>query len=226
MDDTKALEISNDLQDSLETGPLWEEEWEFVKRTLLESGNDSFGGGKQSHYPFRSRYEHTRRVMKWIHRIMEDMPNVDREILEVATIFHDVGYSRGLNHEHGFYSAEIFLEYANEHQKFQDKKETIAWIVEHHSDKSLLMQKVPPEMILLQEADMLDEEGAMRIAWDCMAEGVNGATSFRAALDHTLLHFNPDYDPMVTPRANEIWQQKKEFVKDYIRRLEFDLEDF
>ncbi len=69
----------------------------------------------------------------------------------------------------------------------------------------------------------MDEEGAMRIAWDNMAAGVKGATSFKDALIRTEKFFNPEYNPMITPLARDIFQEKQEFVQEYIRRLKEDL---
>jgi len=201
----------------------YEKEWAYVEKLLKESGNDGFSGGNCGKYPFRSRYAHTRRVFMWLRRLLDDVGNVDVTAMEVAVIFHDVGYARGENHPHAKYSAEIFHEYSVENDFLPEKRELIEYLIKNHSNKELLARGSKEELILLMEADIMDEEGAMRIAWDNMAAGVKGATSFKESLDRTEKYFNPDYNPMITPLARDIFQEKQEFVKEYIRRLREDL---
>ena len=201
----------------------YEKEWAYVEKLLKESGNDGFSGGNCGKYPFRSRYAHTRRVFMWLRRLLDDVGNVDVTAMEVAVIFHDVGYARGENHTHAKYSAEIFHEYSVENDYLPEKREFIEYLIRNHSNKELLKRGTEEELILLMEADIMDEEGAMRIAWDNMAAGVKGATSFKDALIRTEKFFNPDYNPMITPLARDIFQEKQEFVQEYIRRLKEDL---
>lgn len=228
------------------SGLKWENEWSYVEKKLKESGCDNFGGGKAfSHYPFRSRFLHIRRVMKWAERIRPDFPQIDQEALELAIIFHDVGYSLGDNKHHQENSRRLFHEYREEkcravkEEKCRMVKEEesesiwqneqrldlVEYLIENHSKKELLAAPdLVPELMLLIEADALDEEGAMRIAWDCMAEGMNGAASFQAALSHTEKFWNPEYEPMVTPRARQFWKEKQELVRSYVRQMIRDLE--
>ena len=208
----------------------WDEEWDFVKRRLEENGFDTFGGGCIAAYPFRSRFQHTMRVMNWAKRILLDRPKVDLEVLELAIIFHDVGYCMGDNTHHQKNSATIFHEY-REHKKdaegiwLDDRKlDFIEWLIENHSMKGMLATgEAPDELVMLMEADVLDEEGAMRIAWDNMAAGVCGAKSFAESLERTEKYWGPDYMPMITPLAKNFFEKKQAFVKEYIWQMKFDL---
>ena len=225
----------------------WENEWTYVEKKLKESGCDSFGGGNAfSQYPFRSRFLHVRRVMKWAKRILSDFPKIDLDALELAIIFHDVGYSLGDNKKHQENSRMLFHEYRQEkcrtceHNEaenasmqgfaakiWKDPKrlDLVEYLIENHSRKELLGEPDQvPELVLLMEADVLDEEGAMRIAWDCMAEGMGGGSSFQDALFHTRKFWNPGYDPMVTPKAKQLWAEKQKLVRAYIAQMELDLE--
>lgn len=203
----------------------WEDEWNFLERTLKDSGFDSFGGGMAPSYSFRSRFAHTQRVMKWAKQILSDVDTVDKVVLELAIIFHDIGYSSGENKPHALHSVEIFRKYAKEHDLVPDRVDEIAWLIENHSNKDLLNKPgVSNELIIMMQADMLDEEGAMRLAWDCMAEAMSGGKSFESALLHTLKYWNPEYNPMVTQLAQKFWQRKQQFVMDYVTQMEFDLE--
>ena len=199
--------------ESVDTG--YEKEWAYVEKLLKESGYDDLSGGKRSKYPFRSRYAHTRRVMMWLRRMMDDVGNVDVKAMEVAVIFHDVGYAKGVNHEHANFSAEIFHEYSVANDYLSEKREFIEYLIRNHSNKALLKRGTEEELILLMEADIIDEEGAMRIAWDNMAAGIEDARSFAEALKRTEKYFNPEYNPMVTPLARDLFQEKQNFVKEY-----------
>lgn len=225
----------------------WENEWAYVEKELKESGCDSFGGGQAfSQYPFRSRFLHIRRVMKWAERLLPDFPKIDRDVLELAIIFHDVGYSLGDNKAHQENSRRLFHAYREKKcrsQRSSEKEERsteegepaiwqdpqrldlVEYLIENHSKKELLgAPDLVPELVLMMEADVLDEEGAMRIAWDCMAEGMNGGSSFQDALFHTQKFWNPGYDPMVTPRAKKFWEEKQKLVRAYVTQMALDLE--
>lgn len=204
------------------------EEWNFVKTRLKESSFDSFGGGAVADYPFRSRFQHTTRVMMWAKRILEDCPQVDMELLEIAIIFHDVGYSKGVNKSHQEEGALIFTEYCRTHQggiwDDESKQQEIAWLIRNHSKKNMLSNgEATPELTLLMEADMLDEEGAMRVTWDAMATGFLGEGGFEEALKRTMRFWNPEYMPMVTPLATQYFKEKQFCVEKYISQMKFDL---
>lgn len=219
----------------------WIDEWSYVKDRLLNSGFDTFtGGAAKKSYPFRSRYEHTKRVMKWMKRIVHDRPGVDREALELAIIFHDVGYSMGENKEHCVHSEEIFREYVkhrvdradiegkNIRSIYYDEKriEYVAKLIRNHSDKERIGNSdISDELLIMMEADLLDEEGAMRIAWDGMAEGMAGGESFQALMSRHRKFWKADYNPMVTACAKEFFAKKQKLVAEYLKQMEFDLEE-
>ena len=98
-------------------------------------------------------------------------------------------------------------------------------LIARHSDKSLLKEPdTELEMILLLEADLLDEEGAMGIVWDCMTMGNLHASSYARAYYHIMESSNKEEpSPMVTERAKAIWEEKKEIVAKFVKLLEDDL---
>ncbi|SFQ24927.1 HD superfamily phosphodieaserase, includes HD domain of RNase Y [Lachnospiraceae bacterium XBB1006] len=203
-------------------------EWEYVKEQLVTSGFDSFGGGTIANYPFRSRFLHTTRVMLWASRILGDCPQADPEMLELAIIFHDVGYSKGVNKSHQEESANLFEAYRKEKSggiwDNASKMESIAWMIRNHSKKEMLRNgEATPELTLLMEADMLDEEGMLRIVWDAMATGYLGEGGFEETLKRTIHYWNPDYMPMVTPLAARHFEEKQKAVKTYIEQMKYDL---
>ena len=63
-------------------------------------------------HPFRSRFQHSIRVLHWCQRLAEGLENVDKEALYTAAIFHDIGYENRNNECHAQRSAQAFHEYA------------------------------------------------------------------------------------------------------------------
>ena len=174
---------------------------------------------------FRSRATHTYRVLEWAKRIKADRPNCNEEILYTACIFHDVGYAFGKDN-HAAYSAKIFKDYAEKNNFDSEFTKEVTRIIALHSDEKLLKDpNSSDELVLLLEADLLDEEGAMGIVWDLLSQGYNECDNYEVALDAIWTHsshiLNQDY--MVTPIAKKYWDEKKELVSNFIKHLESDL---
>ena len=98
-------------------------------------------------------------------------------------------------------------------------------MIDHHSDKNQIKDKNSSnELVLLLEADLLDEEGALGIVWDLMALGKMENKDYydaMEALKHAKHILKQDY--MVTPLAKEIWEHKKELVRVFTCDLAKDL---
>lgn len=138
-------------------------------------------------------------------------------------MFHDIGYADRDNKNHGKRGAAVFKEFAKR-EGFDDRLiEKVAYIIEKHSDKKLLGTDIPLELTLLMEADQMDEEGTMRIVWDCLVSGKIGADSFRDAYDRMIRFKSNMPNSMVTPRAKEIWEQKSRLYNEFLAQLESDL---
>ena len=174
-------------------------------------------------FTFRNRYDHSIRVFKWVKRLSVDFDNFDYDVALTAAIFHDVGYAYGQS-MHPENSSKIFLEYANNegfNQNFIDK---VNYIILNHSNKGMLKDTKNAELIILLEADLLDEEGSMVIVWDLLAAGKD-ADSYVSAIkqikSHSIHILSQDF--MVTPTAIKIWDEKKNLVKDFISQLYEDL---
>lgn len=197
-----------------------EEMFLYVKK-VLEEGNAI----RSTNFNFRNRFEHIKRVYKWCLRLMEDNLNVNKEVVLVAAIFHDVGYCKG-KEKHEEESTRIFLEYAKEHQFEENFILKTAKVIASHSNKELLKDnKTSKELILLLEADLLDEEGALGIVWDLMGEGANHPSSFEEGLECLWKHSAHilDQEYMVTPLAKKYWKEKQDFVNQFIETLKADL---
>lgn len=197
----------------------------YVEDMLRQSGGDA---GRR--HPFRSRSKHTRRVLKWAERISEGRDDVNLHVLYMAVIFHDIGYVKHDLENHQVLSAKLFREYAKEHDFDHVFTDEVVSCIEIHSDKHLLKkpERLTLEQILLMEADLLDEEGALAICWDGMACGFEGNNSYEDCLERTKREVKGklENNPMVTKKASELWDQKQKFVKQYIKDLEHDLKEW
>ena len=199
----------------------YDEMLEYARLALLENDLERQQMAKHS---FRSRFKHITRVLGWAKRIECDLP-CDKGILYTSAIFHDIGYRNG-QVEHAIASEAMFKEYAKEHNFDKDFTDKVAYIIRNHSDKSLLTNpNSSNELIILLEADLLDEEGALGLTWDLMARGAKHSISYDEAFDEISKHsghiLNQEY--MVTPTAKKYWREKQEFVKTFIETLKSDL---
>lgn len=176
-------------------------------------------------HPFRSRFQHTIRVLHWCQRLAEGLEGIDRELLYTAAIFHDIGYANRDNEHHADRSAQAFCAYAGKIGMEEEFSQKVERLIACHSDKSLMKKPgADMEMILLMEADLLDEEGAMGIVWDCMTMGNLHASSYARAYYHIMESSNKEeVNPMVTERGRKIWEEKKQIVSRFAKLLEDDL---
>ena len=194
---------------------------EFVRKTLEENNAVK---SQNMHHQFRDRARHSYRIYKWVERLAPDYPDADLEVAKTAAIFHDVGYSKGKK-DHAIYSAEIFKDYAKENKFDADFTSKVLYIIENHSNKELLKTSNNKELILVLEADLLDEEGAMGLMWDLMAAGSKGVKAYEDGMEELYIHSLHilDQDFMVTPIAKAYWNEKKKLVKDYLDQIKEDL---
>lgn len=210
--------------------PTYEEMFYYVKRTLEKNQ----GEVKEKYWlKFRKRSEHIKRTCIWLSRLItepSDLEIADPYPLMTAAIFHDCGY-RLENHQvskknHGALGAEIFSKFAEDKGYEKAQIDKIAGWILHHSNKSLLKEtETEPELILLLEADILDEEGALSIVCDCMAQGMLGADDYYNAICR-LQKFSAvilKENPMVTKKAKLYWKQKQQIVQSFLEALEVDL---
>ncbi len=203
---------------------MYEEGLQYVEAYLLAQGGDR---SQEPGKAFRSRIMHTRRVLMWLLRLLEHTPVSYPEDVKMAAIFHDIGYSATENNlYHAARSTLAFRKYAEKKQMDPERVERIAGWIARHSRKELMADpETPLELILLMEADMLDEEGLMGIMWDLLSAGAQPVTSYEEGYMRMLpyAHKFLQQQPMRTAYAREIWQGKQQAVRKVMEQLAFDL---
>ena len=175
------------------------------------------------------RFAHTKRVLKWVKYLCNELNvSFNRENLYIAAIFHDAGYSKEENlNNHAIYSSEICREYLINNTNFCDEKiDHICSLILKHSDKSLLYNiSTSLEMIILLEADVLDDTGAMGLVIDTWIKAKSN-TSFEEILQKMKEHIYKKMIecPLVTEPGKKIWHEKLKLTKEFIKQYEFDIE--
>jgi uncharacterized protein len=163
----------------------------------------------------------------WAMRLAQECPQANLDALSAAAIFHDVGYAFLKEGEaHAQSSAAICERYLKEHGYDEDFLRQVFYLFRQHSNKELLQAgDTPIELVLLMEADLLDETGALSIVWDCMLEGAKTEQSFKNAYRHIM-----DYSyriigksPMATPMGKALWERKQRMVWEFTAQLAYDL---
>lgn len=176
-----------------------------------------------------SRYQHIVRVYKWMLRISAQLKadQMDMESLKIATIFHDIGYGMdGEKEPHAKISAKMCQDYLEERNYSHQKVEFICSLIERHSMKRLLYSKnTEIELIVLMEADLLDDTGAQGILIDAWIEAGEKNVSFDSMLRHikkyTYRHMRQTN--LVTAPGKRFWHEKRKLTYEFVRQLERDL---
>ena len=191
----------------------------YIREYLLQTGGDRPEDPNQG---FRSRIAHTKRVLEWS-EILREGYDLEEHVTELAILFHDAGYLQTEKREHGIRSAAFFEEFGRRFHLDSTLIKRVADMILLHVDKKALNNHLPIETILFLESDLMDEEGAMLIAWDCMVAGKRGATDFLDAYYQLEKFYQPLDNPMVTPKAIQIWDEKQKLRKEFMMQLKRDL---
>jgi uncharacterized protein len=191
-------------------------------RNILEENNAI--KSPKPHQQFRDRYMHTRRVYEWGRRLLGDYDDLDKDVIFTSIIFHDSGYAYGQK-DHPINSNKIFLEYAEKNNFDKDFIDEVSYIILNHSEKELLKTTDNHNFIIMMEADLLDEDGALGILWDLLSAGYNETPSYYSALDELNKHSAHilSQDFMVSKTAKFYWNNKKRLVLEFIESINDDL---
>lgn len=201
---------------------MYEEYLKYVKKYLIAHNGDAPLNPLMA---FRPKYQHTKRVLGWAKRLAEGRKDVDTDVLYIAAIFHDIGYSNEGKEFHAERGAEAFYEYGTKTEMDLSFIEKVKNLILLHSSKELLKKKdIPIELILLIEADLLDEEGALRMVWYTLDKGISEAKSYKDVYNHIVMGNNKRLiNPMVTEKAKYYWDEKQKLVDIFTKQLEDDI---
>lgn len=185
-------------------------------------------GDKSKNKIAYDRYAHTVRVYHWMLRITEELrdESLDMESLKIATIFHDTGYGTGGTEDHARFSAAVCRDYLERRQYPQPQVDFICYLIEEHSNKKLLYERnTPMELVVLMEADMLDDTGAMGIILDTWIASKEETPSFESVCRHFEKYTYRHMKQMefVTAPGKKFWHEKRKLVYEFLRQYRRDL---
>lgn len=187
-------------------------------------------GNKSKNKIGYDRFEHTKRVYHWMIRITNELKDdgIRLEELKIATIFHDVGYANGDDENHAAASSAICRDYLERRPYTPEQIDFICYLIEEHSTKRLLHEKTTPlELVVLMEADMLDDTGAMGIILDAWISSKESDPSFEMVCRHieryTYRHMK--LMEFVTVPGKRFWHEKRKLVYEFVRQYKRDLGD-
>jgi uncharacterized protein len=164
----------------------------------------------------------------WAQRLMkqEFARPIDQEALLTAAVFHDVGYALPpYGTAHAQNSALVFEEYAAVHGFEPEQLKFISYLIANHSNKGMLKScDTPLELVLLMEADLLDETGALSLVWDSLSIGGKEDPSYEKVYER-MLKTRQEHEncPLVTDMGRKIWEEKRALVRSFVEQLENDL---
>lgn len=190
---------------------------------------DTAGNPRKLKIRYR-RFEHTMRVYKWMERLYAAYPakeEIDLEALSIATLFHDIGYCDPEGRScHAKSSGRMCREYLQGTDYPAERIDFVCDIVSRHSDKKTMFDDIPAELVLLMEADLLDDIGAQGLVMDVWLEAAcEEDASFESILAHMERYTLKimQNNPMRTEEGRRIWEEKKSLTEAFVEAYREDL---
>jgi HD superfamily phosphodiesterase len=173
---------------------------------------------------FRDRYTHILRVMKWCERLLRDVP-AGRDVVLAAAALHDIGYAVcAVQHaSHGASMAEAFLRGLGCEESFLLN---VCDLIARHSDKHLPAHKMSNELIILQDADCLDEIGVTTVLWDAMDEGTKAEQSYEKAclrIAESLSRLTQRGRRLKSDAGQRLYDERFEVLRGIVREMKYEL---
>lgn len=171
---------------------------------------------------FRNRFRHTKRVIRWAEKIHK-IEGGDLEVIKIACIFHDVGWDNFKNH--AIVSKDIANEYLSNIKYDNSKKIKVLEAIEYHNqrDEDIKLNK---ESLIVMDADILDEVGALSIVWDCMTEGSESNSSYKSAYSRIIKFSNyikEQRNKLKTRTGKQLYEERIKVIDNFIKELEYEL---
>ena len=218
---------------------LIEKAYAYVEKTLAENLNrhETVISKTKRHIRY-DRFYHIKRVTAWANRIADelyqhdvvaDADAIDRDCLHLASILHDVGYNAyHISKDHSEAGVVLAEQFLTAEGVEEEKKEKILNLIRLHSRKDLMfLEDTPMELVILMEADLMDDMGASGLVMDAWINTRmnQDATSFDTIFEHMQKYTQAQQmeEPMRTEPAKRFWREKQELVQEFMRQFARDL---
>jgi uncharacterized protein len=194
-------------------------------RQFIEA-HDPIATKLTTRFPFRRLADHCYRTYRWAQRIQE-YEGGDREIAEIAALFHDVGKCvDNTSDGHARAGAEICEQYLVAQGYNGDRTARIVYIVRNHvhaiRDVSLSL-----EAQIVRDADLLDEVGALTVLWDAMAAGAEEQQSYMIAYQRIRAAYvrlkGRDLSFLETATGKRFYEERAGLLGHFVSELAYEL---
>jgi len=228
---------------------LLEKAYAYVEQTLTENySRHQKVISKTKSFIRYDRFYHIRRVTTWVERIVDELCRknidgtedksdkaentsfvLDRECLLLASVLHDVGYNAyHISEDHSEAGVVLAEQFLTGEGVEEDKKAKILELIRLHSRKDLMfLEDTPLELVVLMEADLMDDMGASGLVMDAWINTRmhQEETSFDTIFEHMQRYtqVQQQAEPMRTEPAKRFWREKQELVQEFMRQFSRDL---
>lgn len=171
--------------------------------------------------------KHSLRVEKYTAQIRSEFDSFSKSdifTLQAASIFHDIG-NVVQRENHGEIGAEIVRNLFDDTEFLSNceiDKERLVHIIAHHSDKNNENDR-DLVSVILKDADVLDQVGAMSILMQGSKHDYNSYEYFNEVLDNLknkeLTYCEKEYLLLKTNPAKKIMNEKIKLIKNFIKQL-------
>ena len=236
---------------------LMEKAYAYVEKTLSENNSRHQKViSKTKSFIRYDRFYHIQRVTAWANRICDELCNnntvgtadaigicdelcnnntvgtadaIDRECLLLASVLHDVGYNAyHISKDHSEAGVVLAEQFLTAEGVEEGKKAKILDLIRLHSRKDLMfLEDTPLELVVLMEADLMDDMGASGLVMDAWINTRmhQEETSFDTIFEHMKKYTQAQQqaEPMRTEPAKRFWREKQELVQEFMRQFARDL---
>jgi len=173
--------------------------------------------------PFRNRFEHTMRVLKWAHRIHQ-VEGGNLEVITLAIFFHDSGWSDTI--DHALVGAKLAEKYLLENVVDPILVDRVVSAVRTHNKRTEPYEGLPLENLIVMDADLLDELGITTLVWDAMATATGENPSYVRALEKDLEYYERAKGKMVqfkTEAGRKFYNERMNIWNSCLSHLQYEL---
>lgn len=154
---------------------------------------------------------------------------LDKDSLLLAAVLHDVGYNAyHISKDHSEAGVVLAEQFLTAEGVEEGKKAKILDLIRLHSRKDLMfLEDTPLELVVLMEADLMDDMGASGLVMDAWINTRmhQEDTSFDTIFEHmqNYTQAQQQAEPMRTEPAKRFWREKQELVEEFMRQFARDL---
>lgn len=165
-------------------------------------------------------WQHTNEVRRVAQKLAR-LEKADKEIVDVAALFHDLGKANGKNEGHAERSGELARKYLEKENFEQNFIEEVVYCVLVHShpwrEQSNLV--TTPEAKVLFDADMIQQLSEFGIIKHSINYGADIYKNYQEGLIKTRDTLFRCYNLILTENGRKLAEPGYKFVKEFYKKL-------